>query len=83
MYSAKVAMLNDPFWFQILIGTVSTLTGQANNCCVSSRWRKASSHFSDGRFAPVCIIVGQIRWSMSVVLLSRELQISPVVFSLR
>ena len=36
--SAKVAMFNDPFWFQILFGTVSALTGQANNCWVSSSW---------------------------------------------
>ena len=26
--SAKVEMFNDHFWFQILVGTVSTLTGQ-------------------------------------------------------
>ena len=38
VYSAKVAMPNDPSWFQVLSGTVSTLTGQANSCLVSSRW---------------------------------------------
>ena len=34
-------------------------------------------------FALVCITVGQIRWSMSVVLLSKKSQITLVVFSLR
>ena len=42
---------------------------------------RASSHSSDGAFAHVCITVGQIRWSMSVVLLSRESQITLVEFS--
>ena len=62
VYSAKVAMFNDPFWFQILIGTVATLTGQASNCCVSSRWRKASSHSSHGTFAPVCTRTRSAKW---------------------
>ena len=44
---------------------------------------RASSHSSNGTFAHVRITVGQIRWSMSVALLSRESQITLVEFSVR
>ena len=55
VYLAKVALFNDPLWFQILFGSISTLTGQASNCCVSLH--AGERHLRTpptGTFAPAC-----------------------------
>ena len=54
---------------------LSLLTRQATGKGINALLRRT--------FALVCITVGQIRWSMSVVLLSKKSQITLVVFSLR
>ena len=59
VYSAEVVMFNDPFWFQILFATVSTLT-HAKSCWAREehpRTPQGHSHMSAllGKFAGRCL----------------------------
>ena len=78
-------MFNDPFCSQISSGTL--IADRVNNKLLlgtPQQLGRASLHFSDETFAHVCVTVGQIRWlNVCDVLLSRESQITLVVFSLR
>ena len=71
-------MFSDPFCSQNSSGTL--ITDRANNQLfgILQQLGRASKHFSDETFALDCITFGQIRLLMSVTLLSRESQISPV-----